>query len=139
MFKKLVVCAAVMPLFVILVGCESSDSKPEAVGTQKHESNVAPGSGAVDAEQVFLNRCTSCHGMDGRGDGPGSAKLNPKPRNFHDKAWQASVTDTHIEKVIVYGGAAVGKSPQMAANPDFAGQPAVVTALRQYIRQLGKE
>ncbi len=137
MFKTLVVAAAALSLFVFLAGCEFANSKPEAVGTQKGDADVAPG--GVDAEQVFATRCASCHGMDGRGDGPGAANLSPKPRNYHDKAWQASVTDAQIEKTIVYGGAAVGKSPQMAANPDLAGQPAVVAALRQLIREFGKQ
>ena len=32
------------------------------------------------------NGCASCHGATGRGDGPTSATLEPKPRDFHDAA-----------------------------------------------------
>ena len=32
-------------------------------------------------------------------------------------------TDEDIKKTIVYGGAAVGKSPNMPANPDLEGKP----------------
>jgi mono/diheme cytochrome c family protein len=39
--------------------------------------------------------------------------MNPKPRNFHDKAWQAKVDDIHIAKVIKEGGAANGLSGTM--------------------------
>ncbi len=93
----------------------------------------------AEADKIFLTRCASCHGLDGRGDGPGAANLNPKPRNYHDKTWQKTITDEQIEKTIVYGGAAVGKSPSMAANPDLTTKPEVVAALREYIRKLGKE
>lgn len=35
-------------------------------------------------KELFDTNCQSCHGADGKGDGPGGAALNPKPRNFHD-------------------------------------------------------
>lgn len=88
-----------------------------------------------EAEEIFNSRCTPCHGPKGAGDGPASAGLTPPPRNFQDKAWQAQVTDEHIEKIITYGGAAVGKSPAMPPNPDLADKP-VVKGLRQHLRGL---
>ena len=38
--------------------------------------------------------------------------------------------------VIKYGGAAVGKSPMMPANPDLSAKDEVVKALRVHIREL---
>ena len=78
-----------------------------------------------------------CHGSSGQGDGPASASLNPKPRKYADKEWQASVTDEYIEKIIKLGGAAVGKSPAMPNNPDLT-DPAVVSALKDIVRGFGK-
>ncbi|MEO8875316.1 MAG: c-type cytochrome [Polyangiaceae bacterium] len=75
------------------------------------------------AEVLFQSRCVACHGAGGHGDGPGSVALNPKPRNYTDAAWQSTVTDEEIKKAILYGGAAVGKSPNMPANPDLDGKP----------------
>jgi mono/diheme cytochrome c family protein len=89
---------------------------------------------AADARKLFSTRCVVCHGDHGAGDGPGAAALNPKPRAFGDAAWQASVTDEHIKKTIVEGGAAVGKSPAMAANPDLADKPEQLTALLKIVR-----
>lgn len=91
-----------------------------------------------EAQQLFATRCAACHGQFGRGDGPGAAGLNPKPRNYTDPEWQKVVTDEEIEKAIVYGGAAVGKSPQMVANPDLQAKPGVVAALREMVRKFGQ-
>jgi len=91
------------------------------------------------AQEIFNTRCAVCHGPAGHGDGPGSAALNPKPRNFTDPEWQKSVTDEHIEKIIQYGGIAVGKSPMMPGNPDLISKQDVVKALRAKVRALGEK
>ena len=91
-----------------------------------------------EAKQIFATRCTTCHGPEGAGDGPGSAALDPKPRNFQDAAWQDSVTDEHIEKIVMYGGAAVGRSPTMPGNPDLMSKPDVVRALVAHVRGLAR-
>jgi mono/diheme cytochrome c family protein len=92
----------------------------------------------AEAEKIFSERCVTCHGVSGGGDGPASAGLVPKPRNFQDAAWQQSVSDEYIEQIVQYGGAAVGKSPAMPGNPDLMSKPAVVAALRAHIRALAK-
>src|SRR6185436_2078499 len=89
---------------------------------------------AEAARQIFGERCTPCHGKEGRGDGPSSAALNPKPRNYTDPAWQKSATDAGIAKAILEGGQAVGKSPVMPANPDLVKQPEVVAELVKVVR-----
>ncbi|HPF69474.1 MAG TPA: c-type cytochrome [Candidatus Krumholzibacteria bacterium] len=91
-----------------------------------------------EAHDIFQTRCATCHGQFGRGDGPGAAALNPKPQNYADTAWQAKVTDAEIEKAIVYGGTAVGRSAQMVPNPDLADKPGVVAALREMVRSFGR-
>jgi hypothetical protein len=78
-----------------------------------------------------------CHGPTGKGDGPAGAALSPKPRDLGDPAWQKSVTDEHIEKIILNGGPAVGKSPLMPANPDLSSKPDVIKALRAMVRGFG--
>jgi len=92
-----------------------------------------------EAHELFTLRCAACHGQFGRGDGPGAAGLNPKPRNYADAVWQKTVTDEEIEKAIIYGGAAVGKSPQMVANPDLQAKPGVVAALREKVRSFANQ
>jgi mono/diheme cytochrome c family protein len=132
--------AAVMSLG-LLAGCgggAESSSAPGATAVQAPPAK-APAALRVEAQQTFAARCAVCHGPAGRGDGPGSPGLTPAPRNYHDPAWQAGVTDTQIEQTIVYGGAAVGKSPAMVANPDLGNRPELVVALRELIREFGKQ
>lgn len=33
-------------------------------------------------EDVYARECSSCHGTEGAGDGPGAHYVNPRPRNF---------------------------------------------------------
>jgi mono/diheme cytochrome c family protein len=103
----------------------SRPEKPQA-------SNVNPGT--KEARALFDSLCFTCHGANGHGDGPGAAALDPKPRSFADGAWQSSVTNEHIAKVIVYGGAAVGKSPMMPAQPQLKGKSEVLDALVGIVR-----
>jgi mono/diheme cytochrome c family protein len=110
------------------------DESPEA--EEAEASGEAVAGAAKEAEQIFASRCFTCHGARGEGDGPGSAALVPKPRNFTDPTWQTAVTDDHIAKIIQYGGAAVGKSPTMPGNPDLMGKPEVVAALVAHVRSL---
>jgi mono/diheme cytochrome c family protein len=99
---------------------------------------AAPPAAAVsEADQIFKSRCVLCHGAGGKGDGAASAALNPKPRDFNDPAWQKSVTDEHIDKIILSGGPSVGKSPLMPGNPDLNGKPDVIHALRGIVRSFG--
>jgi mono/diheme cytochrome c family protein len=97
-----------------------------------------PPAATKEAEEIYKSRCSLCHGPTGKGDGPAGAALNPKPRDLGDPAWQKSVTDEHIEKIILGGGSAVGKSPLMPGNPDLASKPDVIKALRAMVRGFGK-
>lgn len=87
-----------------------------------------------EAIDTFQSICSTCHGMTGHGDGPGAGALNPKPRTFADAAWQASVTDEHIIQTITFGGAAVGKSAQMPAQPQLKGKDDVLRELVAIVR-----
>lgn len=93
-----------------------------------------PLSVSPQAQLEYKRKCMVCHGPTGKGDGPGAAALNPKPRTFRDPTWQASVTDDQIRKATVEGGAAVGKSPLMPAHLDLKQKPEVLAGLISLIR-----
>ena len=43
-------------------------------------------------KESFVRNCTGCHGMEGKGDGPAAAMLNPKPRNLVEGAFKFRTT-----------------------------------------------
>ena len=136
----LVVAAAVVS---VTAACSRKDGElPQAAPAAALAAPAAPAMDAAaaqnEAKKIFAERCTTCHGASGAGDGPASAGLVPKPRNFTSPEWQKAVTDDHLEQIIQYGGAAVGLSPAMPANPDLTSKPAVGAALVQYVRGLAK-
>jgi len=90
------------------------------------------------ARDIFTERCATCHGADGHGNGPAAANLKPRPIDFHSQNWQKSVSDETMTKAIIFGGRSVGKSGQMAPNPDLENEPEIVAALVEKIRGWGK-
>jgi mono/diheme cytochrome c family protein len=124
--------AFVLP--VIFVATDAADA--QMVKTAENPVRVTITDDArVKARDIFSERCATCHGADGNGDGPAAANLKPRPIDFHSRNWQKSVTDDSITKAIVFGGRAVGKSGQMAPNPDLENEPAIVAALVEKIRR----
>ena len=117
-------------------GGAASGTAAPAPTTPTPTAPAGGGDPTAKAKEIFSQRCVPCHGAEGKGDGVASKGLTPPPRNFSDPAWQTSVTDEHIEKIIHYGGAAVGKAPTMPANPDL-NDAAVLAALRAHVRSLG--
>lgn len=105
-------------------------------GASDDGSSAVSAAAKAEADEIFETRCATCHGAVGKGDGPGSGGLTPAPRDLTQAEWQKSVTDEHIEKIILYGGAGVQMSLQMPPNPDLNGKPEVVTALRIHVREL---
>ena len=129
----------------VAAACSKSEAPPTGkTGTtaagDTHAAAAAPGAAKLDmaaATALYQERCSACHGANGKGDGPGAAALNPKPRNYSDKTWQSQVTDEQIKKAITMGGAAVGKSPIMPASPDLDEKPEVLEGLVKVVRKFG--
>lgn len=128
-------------LLFAAVACDKGDGRTTPTSVEQNPAQAAPAATAAaaadakgEAQTMFRARCVVCHGEKGMGDGPGAAALNPKPRNYTDAAWQASVKDEQIKNVIMYGGAAAGKSPIMPASPDLQSRPEVVDELVKIVR-----
>jgi mono/diheme cytochrome c family protein len=138
---------SVILILCSLVACEKGGKPPPKQGevgltqeTGPNAAKTAQGDHAqpTQGEIMFFQVCAQCHGLDGSGRGPVSDTLNPKPRNYTDAKWQASVTDEEIKKTILLGGAGVGKSAMMPPNPKLKDNPAVLDELVQIIRGFGK-
>ncbi len=66
-----------------------------------------------EGKKLYGQFCATCHGQSGKGDGPGAAALNPKPRDHTDKEYMSKLSDEDLLNVIKNGGASIGKSPLM--------------------------
>jgi mono/diheme cytochrome c family protein len=130
-----VIAPRIVGAAMMIAVCPWADVAAGAEGKAKDAS--IPPAAAKEGREIFDTRCSVCHGKEGKGDGPGAAGLNPKPRDLSDSAWQKSVDDTYIEKIIQYGGIAVGKSAMMPGNPDLNAKPDVVKGIRAVVRELG--
>ena len=135
--SKSIVLFAVVAGSLALVACGDPPPPPNKVAQSAAKTAPTVATGGPSAQETFNTRCGPCHGTSGKGDGPGAAALNPKPRDYTDAAWQKSVTDDQLKKAIIMGGAAVGKSPIMPASPDLESQPAVVDGLVKIVRGFG--
>jgi mono/diheme cytochrome c family protein len=86
----------------------------------------APGA----AKENYERYCQKCHGEQGKGDGPGAAMLNPKPRDYTDCKVMQNKKDDELIKVITDGGESIGMSADM--------QPWGGTLSAEEIKQLVK-
>ncbi len=128
--------AVIAALGAVAVACSKpSDNTQATKPAETHATTTTASAGG--AKEIFAARCTACHGTSGKGDGAAAAALTPKPRDYTSKDWQASVTDAQLKKVIVGGGAAVGKSAAMPPNPDLEGKPEL-DGLVAIVREFGK-
>jgi len=92
-FLCAVVLAAALPLYAVPARAEDT--------------------GLAKATENYQTYCRKCHGESGKGDGPGAAMLNPKPRDFADCTSMQKHSDDEMFKVISEGGDAVGMSADM--------------------------
>ncbi|HEX4449995.1 MAG TPA: cytochrome c [Kofleriaceae bacterium] len=135
-------------LAIVAAACgKNNDPPPPSSGSPNAQPESGPSHArghatkdpVAQAQDMFGNVCAMCHGVSGAGDGPAAVNLTPKPRNYTDPAWQASVTDDQIRKTILEGGQAVGKSPMMPGQPQLKDQPEVLDNLVKIIRGFGKK
>jgi len=62
----------------------------------------------ANGAKLYGRYCVTCHGKEGKGDGTGGAKLEPKPSNLTDAEWKHGSTDAEIFQVIHDGAKNTG-------------------------------
>ena len=85
-------------------------------------------------KQLYQQRCSPCHGPDGKANTPTAQALNPKPRDHTDGAYMNQLSNEHLSKVIKQGGTAVGKSPIMPPHADLNDQQ--IDDIATFVRSL---
>jgi mono/diheme cytochrome c family protein len=64
---------------------------------------------AARGHRVFQQRCATCHGPEGHGDGQNAYNLQPAPPDFRASLGKVSPSDRR--RIIEGGTAALGRSP----------------------------
>jgi len=78
---------------VLLAACGRGAAGPEP----STSADVAQG------QAVYQTRCAPCHGVEGGGDGPAAAAIEPRPRNFRDPAFWKGRTREQLRLVVEQG------------------------------------
>ena len=96
---------------------------------------TAGGAGHVEAgATLYHERCSPCHGNDGKAMTSMAQGMSPTPRHHTDGASMNRLSDAHNATVIKHGGAAVGKSSLMP--PQSARSAQQLADLVAFVRTL---
>jgi mono/diheme cytochrome c family protein len=97
----------------------------------------------LPGEQTYEQFCVSCHGAEGKGDGPAGISALPMPRDFSVGQFKFDAdsdgrtgTDTDLFLVIRDGALKAGGTPLMAAWPNLGEER--IRELVAYIRSLAR-
>lgn len=129
-------------LLVSVFGCSSSQtteeqnvseitpkSEPPAEYSEYTNPFTGDPNAVVEGEEIYRERCESCHGEGGRGDGPLAQSLNPKPGTLVE----GDLSDQYLFWRISEGGLmdpfnSVMPAWKMILNEDQIGQ--IITFIR---------
>jgi mono/diheme cytochrome c family protein len=116
--------------FAISAALISCDTKQPGIP----KGSLANGD-AGRGKTLYQAHCSGCHGLSGKGDGPGAANINPKPIDHTNKQYMSKLSDEHIFTVIRRGGKEMGH-PAMPPFPNLSDQE--IIDLIAYMRELSK-
>lgn len=114
------------------LACNRGDVREWTAADHDHADNTptrperlsAADAQAQLAEVTWSRQCASCHGAEGRGDGPNSPMVNAPDLTRPD--WQSRVSDEQIARAIVEG---------KGRMPKFEMPQAAVVGLIRHIRR----
>jgi high-affinity iron transporter len=84
----------------------------------------------LEGEGLFTQRCASCHGTLGTGDGTLARSLTKLPPEIGTVAWQVEHSDAELAEVVQHGMAGTAMPPSADLSP------AQVTSMVAYLRTL---
>jgi mono/diheme cytochrome c family protein len=92
---------------LLVAGCRAAPA-PGKDAVQEAFRDDALSAREARGHRVFLQRCATCHGPQGRGDGQNAYNLDPPPPDFQETLPRLSPTDRR--KIVEGGTAALGRS-----------------------------
>ncbi len=93
--------------------------------------NIAKGKAIFEGKGT----CFTCHGMEGKGDGPAAVGLDPSPRNFTNAAFHAVRSDGELMYILKNGSPGTAMMPMVGSViNEEEGWLALL-----YVRSLGKK
>ena len=75
------------------------ENRPWAVSESARamKNPIAPSAADLDSVRpIYRDKCSSCHGLNGRGDGHDASLYDPKPTDFTDARHMSAVTDGEL-------------------------------------------
>lgn len=82
--KKILLMSILIAL--ALASCGGAENDAAATDSMPAEyvgkTNPLDANAAAAGAEIFKTNCEACHGVQGRGDGPAGAALNPQPKNL---------------------------------------------------------
>jgi len=77
---------------------------------------------AARGKQLYTERCATCHGAEGAGDGPVALSLPPemKPQNLKTGIMKFAADDAKMKELLKKGGGAVGLNALMPPQADLS-------------------
>ena len=129
--------AAVFAALVALGACRSRslrewtprDHDPDGAAPSDPATGSPGGDPQAAARALFQAQCASCHGAEGRGDGPMAAMF--RPADLSDPALQSQRTDDELARAITNGK---GRMPAFGAQLRPEAVPLLVGLIRSWRR-----
>lgn len=125
--KSILFSFIIVASLVLLSSCGKMNGKYNEGSVAGGGSETANLTIDMSAEHIaagkaeYMETCAPCHGSAGKGDGPASVAMNPKPRDHTNGAYMDKLSNLHIYTVIKQGGAQFGY-PGMPAQPQLSDQ-----------------
>lgn len=103
--KSQLACLKIIVLSFFLFGAlcpadaqSSSWSVPKSAASVKNPE-AKDAASVKNGQTIYMTYCAPCHGNSGKGDGPASAALNPKPADHTSAAVQAQSDGTMFYEI----------------------------------------
>jgi mono/diheme cytochrome c family protein len=129
--KRTFTLALVLAASISLIGCQPSEEKgaettPPATESPAAETPAATegaaptgqavagapaGADIAAGQQIFATNCATCHGSEGKGDGPAASALNPKPTDLAEGPYKHGGDFATWKDIIVNGVPGTAMAP----------------------------